>query len=139
MTIRYTETEAQSLLQSQAAKCGCEPVKKETEKPVQLKAKKYDSGWEQAYAYNLDLRKIAGEIEEWVYKPWKFILAPKTTYEPDFLVVPVTGMLEIHEVKGYWRDDARVKWKAVMEKHRWFRFFVVKKEGSGWDVREEGD
>jgi hypothetical protein len=161
MTIRYTEEEAQSLLQSQARKCspcvtiaqggrlnpdapiitGIPHVGTSSPGPptIPVPGKAYDSKWEEAYAFNLDLRKLAGEIPAWAYKPWKFRIAHRCYYEPDFLVVPVTGILEIHEVKGFWRDDARVKWKAVIEQHgRWFRFFVVKKDGSGWDVREEG-
>lgn len=153
MTIRYTEEEAQSLLQSQARKCspcvGAQggrfdpgagpPAGTPSPEPIPVPGKAYDSKWEEAYAFNLDLRKLAGEIPAWAYKPWKFRIAHRCYYEPDFLVVPVTGILEIHEVKGFWRDDARVKWKAVIEQHgRWFRFFVVKKDGSGWDVREEG-
>ena len=47
--------------------------------------------------------------------------------------------LEFHEVKGFWRDDARVKIKVAAE-HFPFKFVAVRKkklsEGGGWDVEE---
>ena len=35
-------------------------------------------------------------------------------YTPDVLIAPPTG-LELHEVKGFWQDDARVKIKVAAE------------------------
>lgn len=43
----------------------------------------------------------------------KLKLAAKTFYEPDFLVIAADEVLEIHEVKGFWEDDARVKIKVA--------------------------
>jgi hypothetical protein len=43
----------------------------------------------------------------------KFRLADNTFYTPDFMVVMADGLLEAHEVKGFWEDDARVKIKVA--------------------------
>ena len=37
----------------------------------------------------------------------------QTYYNPDYLVI-YPGHFEIHEVKGFWRDDARVKIKVCL-------------------------
>jgi hypothetical protein len=47
------------------------------------------------------------------------------------------GELELHEVKGFWQDDARVKIKIAADLYP-MRFIAVraklKKEGGGWVV-----
>ena len=73
-----------------------------------------------------------GEILDFRFEPFRFILAPKTTYLPDFLVV-THKWLEIHEVKGFWRDDARVKIKTAAALFPWFRFLAVTLDNKlGW-------
>lgn len=100
--------------------------------------------WETEYSYELEARKQAGEILWWAFEPMKLRLADKTTYTPDFALLithnlcGVTwGVLQFHEVKGFWRDDARVKIKLAAEM---FPFLFValsrRKGGSGWE-REE--
>jgi hypothetical protein len=48
-------------------------------------------------------------------------------------------VLEMHEVKGFWQDDARVKIKVAASIYP-FRFVAVtaraKKHGGGWAVEE---
>lgn len=94
---------------------------------------------EREYADHLNMLKMAGEIEDWKYEGIKFKLANNTHYIPDFLVVYPTHM-EIHEVKGFWRDDGRVKIKVAADLFPWFKFIAVqkiaKKYGSGWKVEE---
>jgi hypothetical protein len=70
---------------------------------------------EQQYANHLELRRIAGDILWWSYEAIKFRLAKATYYTPDFVVMMPDGELQCHEVKGFWRDDARVKIKVVAE------------------------
>lgn len=59
-----------------------------------------------------------GEISLCMWQPLKLNLAPglACTYAPDFLVVRTDGVLEFHETKGFWRDDARVKLKIAAAK-----------------------
>lgn len=49
------------------------------------------------------------------------------------------GVLELHEVKGFWSDDARVKIKVAADRFPFrFRAFKAraKRHGGGWAVEE---
>ena len=81
--------------------------------------------WESMYDEELVQRKFAGEIQWFGYEAIKLRLAKATTYTPDFTVVLEDGSVEFHEVKGFWRDDARVKIKVAAEMFPWARFVVV--------------
>lgn len=88
---------------------------------------------EAAYQRLLELAKAAGEIAWYRFEGIKFRLADKTFYTPDFIVMTATGLLEAHEVKGFWTDDARVKIKVAAEQYP-VRFVAVKKgRAGGWD------
>lgn len=87
---------------------------------------------ETSYAAHLELRKLTGEIRKWAFEPIKLRLAPATFYSIDFSVVFPDGHIELHEVKGHWEDDARVKVKvaAVMfDEYRFVGVQWVKKTG----------
>jgi hypothetical protein len=81
---------------------------------------------EKAYAAHLELRKAAGEVVWYAFEALKLRLADKTFYDTDFTVMLAGGELEVHEVKGFWTDDARVKIKVAAEKYP-FRFIAIKK------------
>lgn len=80
--------------------------------------------WETDYAGRLEMQRIAGEIDWWSFEPMRLRLAKATGYTPDFIVVS-QGRISAHEVKGFWRDDARVKLKVAAEMYRWIRFVIV--------------
>jgi hypothetical protein len=82
---------------------------------------------EAAYAEVLEQQRQNGELKAWKFEPLRLILAPKTTYAPDFMVVDLNDEIEFHEVKGWWRDDARVKIKVAAAAFPWFRFVAVSK------------
>lgn len=92
---------------------------------------------EAEYADMLAARLVAGEIKWYEFEGVKLRLADNTFYSPDFIVMAADGVIEIHEVKGFWRDDARVKIKVAAAKHP-FRFYAIskktKKQGGGWSV-----
>lgn len=94
---------------------------------------------ESAYCQLLELRKRAGEVVWYRFEGVKLRLADNTFYTPDFAVMLSTGEMEMHEVKGFWTDDARVKIKVAAEQYP-FRFIAVKpkakKAGGGWEVEE---
>lgn len=94
---------------------------------------------ESEYCQLLELRKRAGEIVWYRFEGVKLRLADNTFYTPDFAVMLSTGEMEMHEVKGFWTDDARVKIKVAAEQYP-FRFIAVKpkakKAGGGWEVEE---
>lgn len=78
----------------------------------------------------------AGEVAWYRFEGLKLRLADNTFYTPDYAVMLSSGQIEVHEVKGFWTDDARVKIKVAAEQYP-FRFIAVraqtKKAGGGWD------
>ena len=94
---------------------------------------------ELAYAAHLEAMKRIGAVQWYGYEGMKFRLAPATFYTPDFIVLMADGMLEAHEVKGHWEDDARVKIKCAAEMFP-LRFIAVKpiakRDGGGWAVED---
>lgn len=76
----------------------------------------------------LDMLKTIGEVHDFRFESLKFKMANRTFYTPDFLVIKPDGAVEIHEVKGFWEDDARVKIKVIAEQHSWFIFIGVTKD-----------
>lgn len=94
---------------------------------------------EAAYAALLEAQKAAGEVAWYKFEAIKLRLADNTFYTPDFAVMLRSGQLEMHEVKGFWADDARVKIKVAADMHP-FRFVAIrpkaKKDGGGWAVEE---
>ncbi|MCM1128970.1 MAG: hypothetical protein NC211_03695 [Alistipes senegalensis] len=92
---------------------------------------------EAEYARYLEQQKQAGIIAFYRFEGMKFRLADNTFYTPDFAVMLADGTLEMHEVKGYWQDDARVKIKVAADQYP-VVFLAVKKrakrDGGGWEV-----
>jgi len=94
---------------------------------------------EAAYDAHLALLEAAGEIQWRRFEGVKLRLADATFYTPDFAVMAADGVIEMHEVKGFWMDDARAKIKIAADQYP-FRFIAMKarakKDGGGWS-REE--
>jgi hypothetical protein len=94
---------------------------------------------EAAYDAHLQQLRHAGEILWHKFEGVKLRLADNTFYTCDFAVLAKDGFMEMHEVKGFWQDDARVKIKVAASIYP-FRFVAVtaraKKRGGGWE-REE--
>lgn len=93
---------------------------------------------EQSYAQELRIKLLAGEISDYKFEPIKLKLAPNTTYSPDFLVITNDGEMQLHEVKGYWEDDARVKIKVAAEMFWMFKFIAIQRDKSVWRYEEFG-
>ncbi|MFM0151428.1 PDDEXK family nuclease [Paraburkholderia sediminicola] len=92
---------------------------------------------EAAYAeQQLAPRLHLGEILEYKFEALKLRLADLTWYTPDFSVVLPCGAIEIHEVKGRWTDDARVKIKVAAELFGYYRFIAIRKVKGEW-IRED--
>jgi hypothetical protein len=90
---------------------------------------------EAAYAEHLKQQERVGEVVWFKFEALKFRLADSTFYTPDFAVLPASGYLEMHEVKGFWQDDARVKIKVAASIYP-FRFVAITKKKGAWQ-REE--
>ena len=88
---------------------------------------------EAAYAEALELRKRVGYVAWYKFEGIKLRLADSTFLTIDFPVLPKSGVLEMHDCKGFWQDDARVKIKVAASIYP-FRFIAVKKKGGGWAI-----
>lgn len=84
---------------------------------------------ERGYSDHLSKLKAAGEIIDFDFEAIKFRLAKATFYTPDFIVYPSEGPIEVHEVKGFWEDDARVKIKVAAEKFPFVFKAITRKKG----------
>jgi hypothetical protein len=89
---------------------------------------RYASKMEERYALDLQLRKVAGEVASWEYEPETYPLTVNgvtvTHYTPDFRVHFSDGHSEIHEVKGFWRPDAKLRVKLFLALHPGVTFRV---------------
>jgi hypothetical protein len=94
---------------------------------------------EKAYAGHLDLLRSLGTVQWYKFEGVKLRLADNTFYSPDFAVMVADGTMEMHEVKGFWQDDARAKIKIAADMFP-FRFIAVKvnpkKFGGGWQIED---
>ena len=90
---------------------------------------------EAAYANYLEKQKQFGDVAWFAFEPMNLKLADKCFYRIDFLVMLKSGQLEVHEVKGFWTDDALVKIKTASAKFP-FRFIALKLVKGIWKVRE---
>lgn len=94
---------------------------------------------EAAYDQHLWQRCFAKEILWHKFEAVKLRLADNTFYTCDFAVMTADLALELHEVKGFWQDDARVKIKVAASLYP-FRFIAVtpraKKNGGGYDMEQ---
>lgn len=91
---------------------------------------------EAAYAQHLNLLKHEKMIRDWQYESIRLVLAPRTSYTPDFNVTLIDGTIQMHETKGrFFRDDARVKLKVAANKFPQFQFLLVTREKTGlWNI-----
>lgn len=98
---------------------------------------------EAAYAQELQLRKLAGEIVEWHFEAMTFKLADDVRFTPDFVVFHLDTTMELVDVKGSaFAVDPKsvVKIKVAAEKFFWFKWSQAvkntKRDGGGWTRKE---
>jgi len=99
---------------------------------------------EAAYAKHLDAQILTGAVLEWWFEAVKLRLADATFLTVDFMVLPASCALELHDVKGgrgIVTDDAWVKMKVAAARFP-FVFKVAfpraRRDGGGWDVETVG-
>ena len=86
------------------------------------------NGTEREYATSvLEPRRKAGISAAWWYQGLTLKLATDCRYTPDFVEQLADGTLDVIEVKGHWRDDAKVKLRVAAQLYP-FRFRAVKKQ-----------
>lgn len=108
--------------------------------PIRITAKgklksPYKNSTEADYAQLLELRRRAGELVWWAYEGIKFRLADGAWYTVDFVVMLPDGTIQCHEVKGFWREAAKVRIRVASSVFP-FEFLAVKKTKKGWETEE---
>jgi hypothetical protein len=101
--------------------------------------------WERDYSKHLELQRRAGLILWYAFEGVRLRLnAPQHAmaeqrrvriYTPDFAVMNMDGVLEFVEVKGFWREAARVRIEVAAAAFP-FKFTVVKKAKGVWATVE---
>lgn len=87
---------------------------------------------EKRRAIELEALKRDGAIHSWAYEKVTLKLADDTRYTPDFFVVELDGSIRFEEIKGFWRDDAKVKIKVAAQQFP-FRFVSLVASRDGWE------
>jgi hypothetical protein len=102
---------------------------------------------EEAYSRHLEALRKQDLIETWAFEPETLRIGPNTRYCPDFRIVK-NSIIEFHEVKGgtrskngasipYVHDDGSlIKLKVCSDIHPMYKFILVWKNGTSWEVRE---
>ena len=54
--------------------------------------------------------------------------------KPSFMDGHRDWLVELHEVKGFWEDDARLKIKVAAKQHWMFTFVGVQRKGAHWSL-----
>lgn len=101
---------------------------------------------ETRYEAHLRRRIAAGEVAFAKFDVVRLRLAELLYYTPDFLVLDAAGLVELHEVKAYWKskrevgwtEDSRVKIKAAAELFPFFRFRAAWEREGVWYLEEFG-
>lgn len=86
---------------------------------------------EAAYAALLEQRKMAGEILDYKFESYTLKLGKDCRYTPDFMVLRPDGVMEFHEVKGFWRDDAKAKLR-IAAAHFPHPFYSIEYKRKEW-------
>ena len=96
----------------------------------------YRSKWESAYAQELDLALRAGAILWWAYEELTLVIGHDVRYTPDFLVRLPNDRMVAKEIKGWFRDDAKTKFRVAAKAHPWLRFEAITRKRGAWITSE---
>ena len=95
---------------------------------------------ESDYAAYLEQQKMANWILDYRFESFKLILVHgvpgkrnEMNYTPDFMLIANDNQVQFYEVKGYWREDARLKIKMAAELFPWFSFYGVTRIKGQWE------
>lgn len=91
---------------------------------------------ERRYAERLEARRQAGEIRKWVFEGVRLKLGAGAWYKPDFYVVGPDRRIQLHEIKGMWREAARVRIKAAASAYPEIYFVAIRDVGGRWQFEE---
>jgi len=95
---------------------------------------------ERAYALELEDMRTRGEILRWQFEAITLLLVdPKDTgkrgvrYTPDFAIWLPDKTLCFVEIKGFLREDAKLKFLMARISFPEFEFVMLRKHGPNWD------
>lgn len=96
---------------------------------------------EAAFGLRLASMLQAGEIFWYRFQPLRLRIGrggrhKDAYYKPDFAALTPNGQLVIYEVKGFWREAARVRIRVAAEVFPFFKFIAATKTKDGWDYEE---
>jgi hypothetical protein len=81
---------------------------------------------ERAFYALLSAKRKDGVFQSVHFESIRLVLAEhRCTYTPDFICIMADGSITAYEVKGFWRDDARVKIKVAARLFPWIKFVAV--------------
>lgn len=86
--------------------------------------------WERSYADFLEAQRKAGSVLWWDFERIRIRVGKGAWYKCDFAVLRADG-LSFEEVKGHWREAAKVRIKAAADLLP-FPFYVVRPGHGGW-------
>jgi hypothetical protein len=91
--------------------------------------------WETDYAQLLEYSKREGLIMWYQFEPIKLWLGEGAWYTPDFAIMTALcegpQQLQFHEVKGFWREAAKVRIKVARSMYP-FTFKTMRKVHGAW-------
>lgn len=132
MTLRLTESDLAEIQRRRSAwdKPATRP---EPKRRKEVRKRREMNKWEAQFAQTLEVRKQAGELIWWAFEPIRIRLADGAFYRPDFVTVDRQGRTEIYEIKGHFREAARVRLRVAAEKLP-YPFYLVRESKGQFKV-----
>lgn len=96
----------------------------------------FRSKLEARFADELEGFRRLGDIISWCHEPVRIRIGCGAYYKPDFMVVVPGGRVAFYEVKGHWREAARVRIKVAASLHPYWRFTAVQYQDGAWRYEE---
>lgn len=126
---------AHAPLPTRAPACGQVRARPRPQAPTRTRART-PNRWEQSYYDDVLAPRIAaGEILAAHYEALTLRIG-RCRYTADWCVQLADGRVELHEVKGFMREAARVRMSAVTEMYPALRLVVATGGPGKWRVRE---
>lgn len=93
---------------------------------------------EQAFGLRLLSMLQREEIQWYAYEPIRLRLGEGSWYKPDFGALTKSDSFWLYEIKGFWREAARVRIKVAADRYPFFHFCAVTKKGPVWEFENFG-
>ncbi len=96
----------------------------------------FKSKWEAQYHQHLELLEKTKAIAWFGYECIRLRLADGAYFTADFPVLTTHGQLVMCEVKGFWREAAKLRVKVAAKEFPWLRIEVITKRDGQWVLLE---